>query len=60
MIDPRTDKPVIQGGNTVYQTDTAVSLESWHDNIHGLVGTGQNFAGHMGNPAIAAVSTFCL
>ncbi|CAG8980482.1 hypothetical protein HYALB_00013118, partial [Hymenoscyphus albidus] len=54
VIDPRTDKPIIQGGDVVYQNDTAVSLESWHDNIHGLVGTGQNFAGHMGNPAIAA------
>lgn len=57
VIDPRTDKPVLQrNGRPVYQTDTAVSLESWHDNIHGLIGTGQGYGGHMGDPAIAGVS----
>ena len=34
--------------------DDSVSLESWHDFIHGLVGTGRS-SGHMGNPTIAAV-----
>ena len=57
VIDPRTDKPVLQSnGRPVHQTDTAVSLESWHDNIHTLIGTGQGYGGHMGNPAIAGVS----
>ncbi len=37
-----------------YQQDTTISLESWHDGIHGLVGTGR-YPGHMGDPAIAAV-----
>ena len=36
-------------------SDTSISLESWHDNIHGLVGEG-SFLGHMGDPAIAGVS----
>ena len=40
--------------NNGWQTDTAISLESWHDGIHGLVGTGR-YRGHMGDPAIAAV-----
>ena len=35
--------------------ESAISLESWHDAIHGLVGTG-SWPGHMGDPAIAAVS----
>ncbi|KAK6086913.1 tyrosinase [Seiridium cupressi] len=30
------------------------SVESWHDAIHMLVGTGVGFSGHMSNPAIAA------
>ena len=34
--------------------DSSVSLESWHDGIHGLVGTGST-AGHMGDIALAAV-----
>ena len=34
-----------------------VSLESWHDNLHVMIGTGKDgCAGHMGNPAYAAVS----
>ena len=33
-----------------------VSLESWHDGLHVLVGTGQDqYRGQMGNPAFAAV-----
>jgi hypothetical protein len=57
VIDPRTDKPILdRNNNPKYQTDTAVSLESWHDNIHGLIGTGQDYGGHMGDPAIAGVS----
>lgn len=35
--------------------DTAVSLESWHDTVHGIIGTGDGYSGHMGNPGIAAV-----
>ena len=62
VIDPRTDKPKIKVDprtrreSTVYQRDTAVSLESWHDKLHGLIGTGQGYAGHMGDPSIAGVS----
>lgn len=39
----------------VYQGDTSVSLESWHDTIHGLIGTGVGSGGHMGYPPIAGV-----
>ena len=34
--------------------DTSISLESWHDDIHGLVGTGRT-TGHMGRVPFAAV-----
>ena len=34
--------------------ESAISLESWHDDIHGLVGSGR-YRGHMGDPSIAAV-----
>ena len=44
----------VNGDPGVYQNDTSISLESWHDDIHVLVGTG-NSSGHMGDPAIAAV-----
>ena len=37
----------------VYPT---VSVESFHDGIHGLIGTGDGGRGHMGNPTVAAVS----
>lgn len=30
------------------------SLESWHDNIHNLVGTGVRHSGHMSDPSVAA------
>ncbi|KAH6671189.1 hypothetical protein B0J14DRAFT_670158 [Halenospora varia] len=54
VYDPNTAEPVIgDDGEPLYQADTAVSLESWHDQIHGLVGTGQGYAGHMGVPTIA-------
>lgn len=33
---------------------TKQSLESWHDNIHGLIGTGRGAPGHMGDPNVAA------
>ncbi len=34
-----------------------VSLESWHDSLHIMVGTGKDgYTGHMGDPAYAAVS----
>ena len=42
-------------GRPIYQNDTSISLESWHDDIHGLIGTGNGYAGHMGDPAIAGV-----
>lgn len=42
---------------------STVSLESFHDGIHVLLGTGRDptgktngYTGHMGNPAFAAVS----
>lgn len=31
----------------------ARSLESWHDNVHGLVATSDSWAAHMGNPNYA-------
>ena len=34
--------------------ESAISLESWHDDVHVLVGTGR-YNGHMGDPSIAAV-----
>ena len=56
VIDPQTDKPVLdEDGDPIWQNDTSVSLESWHDTIHGLIGTGVRYGGHMGNPAIAGV-----
>jgi hypothetical protein len=39
----------------------SVSVESFHDGIHNLIGTGgvrAGRAGHMGNPQVAAVSTY--
>jgi hypothetical protein len=58
LIDPRTDKPILDGNNVPkYQRDTAVSLESWHDKIHGLIGTGQGYGGHMADPSVAGVSS---
>jgi hypothetical protein len=46
-------------------TYSTVSLESFHDGIHTLLGTAsgpgdRNFKGHMGNPAFAAVSIIVL
>ena len=38
--------------------DPSVSLESWHDLIHILVGAGDGNEGHMADTAIAAVITF--
>ena len=56
VIDPQSQSPMIdRNGNPIYQSDTSISLESWHDDIHGLVGTGNGFRGHMGNPAVAGV-----
>lgn len=56
VVDPRTDRTVIgRNGRPVYNPDTAVSLESWHDTIHGLIGTGSQYSGHMGSPSIAGV-----
>ena len=35
-------------------TSPARSIESWRDNIHNLISTGNGFTGHMGDPAVAA------
>ena len=35
--------------------DTRVSLESWHDKIHVLIGAGSGYAGHMAIPEYAGV-----
>jgi hypothetical protein len=43
------------------KTYPTVSVESFHDGIHNLLGTGGGLGGapgHMGNPRVAAVSTF--
>jgi hypothetical protein len=42
----------------VYQSTnlTSVSIESWHDDIHVLVGSGVDFEGHMAVPSHAGVS----
>ena len=37
-------------------TYATVSCESFHDGIHGMIGTGRGYLGHMGNPSFAAVS----
>lgn len=56
VIDPQSQSPMIdRTGKPIYQSDTSISLESWHDDIHGLVGTGNGYRGHMGNPAVAGV-----
>ena len=44
----------INNNPKVYQYDSSISLETWHDDIHNLVGTGSS-PGHMGDPSIAAV-----
>lgn len=44
-------------GNTV-RWDSNVSLESWHDDIHVLVGTGDGYAGHMTKVPVAGVGLF--
>lgn len=36
-----------------------VSLESWHDDIHGMLGSGRGAAGNMGKVPVAAVSHKC-
>ena len=35
---------------------SSISLESWHDDIHDLIGTGAGASVHMGDPSIAGVS----
>lgn len=52
---PDTDNPNIPPNSDL---ETAVSLESWHDSIHGLIGAGNDdwWLGNMTNPSIAAVS----
>jgi hypothetical protein len=43
-------------GNNPPRWRIDVSLESWHDNIHGLVGSGDRTSGHMSAVPVAAVS----
>lgn len=58
VYDEKTGRPIVDAnGNLVYEEETSVSLETWHDDIHGLVGSGNPYRGHMSNPAIAGVST---
>lgn len=40
--------------DTAWKIRAIRSIESWHDNIHNLIGTGKNYTGHMGDPSIAA------
>lgn len=47
---------ILEEGEPIYQDDTSVSLESWHDDIHTLVGTGYPYNGHMALPPTAGVS----
>ena len=47
-----------QKGTKTYAT---VSLESFHDTVHGLIGTGNSGKkGHMGNPRFAGVSNIII
>jgi hypothetical protein len=41
-------------GGAAWKVQAIRSIESWHDNIHNLIGTGKNFTGHMGDPSVAA------
>jgi len=56
-LDPKTGDKDPKNPDWV---DPSVSLESWHDLIHVLVGTGDGNEGHMADPAIAGVITFLL
>ena len=48
-------KPITNSKGEKYKEDSSISLESWHDNIHGLFRTGDRYKGHKGDPAIAGV-----
>jgi hypothetical protein len=48
--NPKTGRP--------FSIDSSISLESWHDLIHVLVGIGDGNEGHMADPAIAGVIAF--
>ena len=52
VVDPQSRK--IGGG----RADTSISLESWHDDIHLLVGTGDGYTGHMADSAVAGVCNY--
>lgn len=39
------------------RSDTSVSLDSWHDSMHVLVGTGGDHTGHMVEAAVAGVKS---
>ena len=62
VYKPGTNEPVYEPDpnnpgkmRPKYNNDTSVSLESWHDAIHGLIGTGHLYQGHMANPQFADV-----
>ena len=43
-----------QEAEKTWPLDDCRSTESWHYTIHGLVGTGNGFTGHMGDPTVAS------
>lgn len=56
VLDPQTQRPKIDPEiERRIRNDSSISLESWHDYIHGFVETGNGYEGHMGDPAIAGV-----
>ena len=61
VYEPGTQEPATEpdpnkpGEFRFKRNDTSVSLESWHDHIHNLVGTGSGYGGHMADPAVAGV-----
>ncbi len=57
VFKPGTQEPVIDEKGNPKRNDTSVSLESWHDQIHGLVGTGSRYAGHTADTGYAGVKT---
>ena len=63
VYKPGTQDPIIEADRNnptrsrFKKNETSVSLESWHDKIHILVGTGTGYGGHMGDPAYAGVGS---
>lgn len=59
VSDPRTrSHEVDEKGKRLDTADTSISLESWHDDIHLLVGTGNGSKGHMASSGVAAVRNY--